>query len=60
VNSVQTPDPNDPNAMVTSMENLKVTKGSQIYDGLVDYFGGERYLKKAFKRIDIDVDALGM
>lgn len=60
VNSVQSPDPNDPSAMVTTMENLKVTKGSQIYDGLVDYFGGERYLKKALQRIGIDIDALGM
>ncbi len=44
----------------TKIENLPLTKGSELWRGLSDYFGGERYLEQALKRMGIDLDLYTM
>lgn len=44
----------------TEIENLPLTKGSELWRGMSDYFGGEKYLIQALKRMGIDMDKYQM
>lgn len=44
----------------TEIEDLPLTKGSQLWKGMSDYFGGEKYLIQALKRMGVDVDKYSM
>ena len=44
----------------TKIENLPLTKGSELWKGMSDYFGGERYLIQALKRMGVDVNKYRM
>jgi hypothetical protein len=44
----------------TKIENLPLTKGSELWKGMSDYFGGERYLIQALKRMGVDVNKYKM
>jgi hypothetical protein len=44
----------------TKIENLPLTKGSELWKGMSDYFGGEKYLIQALKRMGVDVDRYRM
>ena len=44
----------------TKIENLPLTKGSELWKGMSDYFGGEKYLIQALKRMGVDVDKYKM
>lgn len=44
----------------TVIEDLPLTKGSQLWKGMSDYFGGEKYLIQALKRMGVDVDKYSM
>lgn len=44
----------------TKIEDLPLTKGSQLWKGMSDYFGGEKYLIQALKRMGVDVDKYSM
>jgi hypothetical protein len=44
----------------TKIENLPLTKGSELWKGMSDYFGGEKYLIQALKRMGVDVNKYKM
>jgi len=44
----------------TEIENLPLTKGSELWKGMSDYFGGEKYLIQALKRMGVDVNKYKM
>jgi hypothetical protein len=44
----------------TEIEDLPLTKGSQLWKGMSDYFGGEKYLIQALKRMGVDVNKYKM
>lgn len=44
----------------TKIENLPLTKGSELWKGMSDYFGGEKYLIQALKRMGVDVNKYRM
>jgi hypothetical protein len=44
----------------TTIEDLPLKKNTELWRGLSDHFGGEKYLIQALKRMGVDMDRYQM